>query len=319
MPMTATTLDDIAQGEASSAEAREVIAKALSEPTAARYREVYSALRAWAWKAINSRRRDDELREWFDLLRRTRASVQEADPNTAERLGVLHELVYESISVSEILPTSEVKERRYVRELLRMLASDAGGSLDRAEVSRRLGLSHAMLLRQLNMATSSGLIEAHPDGGRTVLRLTPEGRAAVVSLGYKHDNAMASTAPGIRSRDAFFEHASKLFAGCAGHAHLIDMLDPTGSSLAPPNLLVHVATVEGTASVEGSRSRADVYARFLRVSISSPAERQPKPALIRPSLDGIGPLREGEGGAGGAGRVAAQPRMTWARNHADVG
>lgn len=317
--MTATTLEDIAQGEASPDEARELIAETLSEPTAARCREVYSALRAWVWKAINSRRRDDGLREWFDLLRRTRACMQEADANTAERLSVLHELVYESISVSEILPASEVKGRPYMRKLLRTLICDAGGSLDRAEVGRRLGLSHAMLLRQLNAATSSGLVESHPDSGRTVLRLTPEGRAVAVSLGYKQDDAMNSTASGIKSRDALFEHGFKLFNDHTVHAPLIETLEPTSPSLAPSNLFVHAATAERPASSAGLNSGADIYARVLKNFFVSGAKGQIGSSLRRLPSGGSVPPGKEKKGARSAGRIAAQPPVTRAGSRADVG
>jgi hypothetical protein len=57
---------------------------------------------AWVWKAIDRRRRDDGLGEWFDVLRRPSAALAESHPTEANRIGVLHDLIYESIFVSEI-------------------------------------------------------------------------------------------------------------------------------------------------------------------------------------------------------------------------
>ena len=101
MPLPAP-LDAIARGAASPAEARAALAESLKDTSPETARQVYTALRAWTWKALDGQRRDDELREWFDLLKRAESHLSDHYPAIAQRLQVLHELVYESISVAEV-------------------------------------------------------------------------------------------------------------------------------------------------------------------------------------------------------------------------
>jgi hypothetical protein len=135
------TLDDIARGDARPAEARVALAGILAKLTPETAQQVYTALRAWVWKALNGRRRDQELREWFDLLKRIGAYLAREHKTQSERLRVLHELIYESISVSEVLPLRDVLKRRHVREVLVLLCEAPIGQLSRAQIAARLRLA----------------------------------------------------------------------------------------------------------------------------------------------------------------------------------
>lgn len=182
---TDATLDGIALGDVDPAQALAALSKAFggSEPNAVH--RAYAALRAWVWKALDGRRRDPELREWFDVLRRVAAFLRPKHPLLAERVAVLHELVHESIAVSERLPTEETLQRRHVREVLSMLDMAPGNRLDRSEIGRRLGLKQGNLSRVLNMVTEAGLAERVVHGKQAEFRLTRMGEEAVERHGLR--------------------------------------------------------------------------------------------------------------------------------------
>src|SRR4051794_13774527 len=112
------SLDRIALGDVTPAEARIILSEALAPGSPHTVQALYTALRAWVWKALNERKRDGELTEWFDIIKRTAAHVVDDHPTLSERLQVLLDLIYESISISEVLPVQELLKRRHVRDVL---------------------------------------------------------------------------------------------------------------------------------------------------------------------------------------------------------
>ncbi|MGE8131804.1 hypothetical protein ACQKQD_33225 [Methylobacterium sp. NPDC080182] len=147
--------------------------------------QAYAAVRAWVWKALDGRRRDPELREWFDVLKRVTAFLRTKDAALAERVVALHELVHESIAVSEQFPVESVLKRRHVRDVLMMLVSAPGGRVDRAGIGSSLGLKQGNLTRILNMVTKAGLAERAVYGKQAEFQLTRAGEAACRRLGFR--------------------------------------------------------------------------------------------------------------------------------------
>src|SRR3978361_854786 len=97
-------LNSIARAEASAVQARETLLAVLGQPSEDRWQDASLALRAFAWKALAQRRRAPELREWDDLLcAAATLMAQQGQPALAERLTALHELLSESVAVSETL------------------------------------------------------------------------------------------------------------------------------------------------------------------------------------------------------------------------
>ncbi len=180
---TDATLDDIALGDVTSAQARAALAEALRDGDDGTMQRAYAAMRAWVWKALDARRRDPELREWFDVLKRVAALLRTRDAALAERFATLHELVHESIAVSERLPAADVLKRLHVRDVLRLLATEQGGRLDRAVIGHHLGLKQSNLTRILNMVTAAGLAERVEHGKHAEFQLTRAGMAAAARLG----------------------------------------------------------------------------------------------------------------------------------------
>lgn len=171
-------LQEIALGHATAAQARAIVGAALREGTPESVQGVYAALRAWVWKAVNGRRRDEELREWFDLLRRTGSFLKDGYAAHAERLQVLHELIYESISVSEVLPIQEIVKRLYVKQILNTLFHSPSRQMSRRRIRQRFNLREANLSRILNLMMTAGLIDRTTHGREASFRLTNLGADA---------------------------------------------------------------------------------------------------------------------------------------------
>jgi DNA-binding HxlR family transcriptional regulator len=183
----AAGLNSIARAEASPAQAREALLAVLGQPSAELLQDAYLALRAWAWKALDQRRRDPELREWDDLLCAAAALMaQHGQPALAERLTALHELLSESVAVSEILAAQDITRRQHVIQVLDFLASN-GGQASRSAIGAHLSLDQANLTRVLNLMSTAGLVERTSLGKEAVFSLSRSGldaqRARLNGLG----------------------------------------------------------------------------------------------------------------------------------------
>lgn len=169
--MTTATLADITLGTARPSEAREIIHQALQNLTAGSAKQIYVALRAWIWKALDERRRDDELREWFDIVERTSAALRGEHETQAIQLGVLGDLLYESISTSEVMTPAYVLGREHVKRALEAI-DRAGGVMERSEIGKQIDLDDANLSRILNMMSSAKLVETIVSGQKALIQLT---------------------------------------------------------------------------------------------------------------------------------------------------
>src|SRR3954470_4854652 len=175
MAPQAASLNTIARAEASPARAREVLLAIFGQASPELLQDAYLALRAWAWKALDQRRRDPELREWDDLLCAAAALMaQHRQPARAERLTALHELLSESVAVSETLAAQDITRRQHVAEVLDFLASK-GGQPNRSAIGAQLSLGQANLPRVLNLMLAAGLIERTTLGKEAVLSLSRTG------------------------------------------------------------------------------------------------------------------------------------------------
>jgi predicted transcriptional regulator len=168
-------LNSIARAEASAAQARETLLAVLGQPSEELLQDAYLALRAFAWKALDQRRRDPELREWDDLLCAAASLMaQHGQPALAERLTALHELLGESVAVSETLAAQDITRRQHVVEVLDFLASN-GGQANRSAIGAQLSLGQANLTRVLNLLSAAGLIERTTLGKEAGFNLSRNG------------------------------------------------------------------------------------------------------------------------------------------------
>lgn len=167
-------LDQIAEGSLSATEARLAIAELPSDLDDVTAKRIYVAFRSWTWKAIDRKRRDPELRDWFDLLKRTQVRLKRHDA-LAFQIQVLLDLVSESVSVAERRPVADVLSRRNARALLLSLQASPEGTLSKAAIMRALALKQANASRLMNVMLSAGLVERTMDGREALFRLSRSG------------------------------------------------------------------------------------------------------------------------------------------------
>lgn len=173
---------EIASGEIPIAEARRIVRDLLETFDREKAERIYVALRAWTWKSLNAKRRDPELREWYDLFKRVVAFLKTDHPDLALKLTAYHELIYETVMVSEVLTVEEVVRRRHVRETLSLLAGRENGGAMRTELLEALGLGQPNLTRVVNLMLSSGLLERESFGRTVEFRLSSDGWTAARKL-----------------------------------------------------------------------------------------------------------------------------------------
>ncbi|MGL9623128.1 helix-turn-helix domain-containing protein [Bradyrhizobium sp. U531] len=172
-------LERIELGDASASEARLAVSALLKEGSEASYGRLYSALGAWLWKALDGRRRDDELRQWFDIFRRSSAALLTKNAAYAERLRAFYDLLEMSIATSKVANVSEILSRQHVLAILRLLRSADGKPLEKAAIARKLGLKPANLSRILHMMANARLVERTTYGKEAHFCMTRDGAIAL--------------------------------------------------------------------------------------------------------------------------------------------
>jgi hypothetical protein len=173
--------EDIATGLLSAAEACAIVERCAPNWSEADCGNVVDVFRSWAWKALDARRRDDELKQWHNLLRQLISHFR--GTATSEKLGVLRDLVDESIAVATPFPVSNVLNKKHVKELLQVLGSVHGGRLDRKSIGSRLRLEQANLARVLTLALTARLVVRSARGKSACFSITEFGMSQLGSRG----------------------------------------------------------------------------------------------------------------------------------------
>ncbi len=193
MSLSSYQFDEIAMGELTPEAAQRIIGPILKEGDKEQLQLAYTALRAWTWKAMNERRRDEELRVWHQLLRGYSTYLLKRDPCFAARLQVLYELVYESISISEVLPVAEVLNRTHVAKALVALLRSNGYRMERDQMRHILQINQGNLTRVMAMALASGLVTRSSSGKAAQYTLTAEGQRHAIRLGISQGSLTTGT------------------------------------------------------------------------------------------------------------------------------
>ncbi|MFT8657005.1 MAG: hypothetical protein ABF785_09955 [Acetobacter papayae] len=124
---------------------------------------LYLAFRSWTWKVLDQRRRDDELREWVDLIRRARLRVGRSSWRY-HQFETLAELLAESVAVAVRLPVSDVLGLRHAREILMAIRAHKAQRMTKKRLMETLGLQQSNLWRVINHLSAAGLIESQIQG-----------------------------------------------------------------------------------------------------------------------------------------------------------
>ncbi|TCP80802.1 hypothetical protein C8J31_11442 [Rhizobium sp. PP-CC-2G-626] len=176
--LTFVPLDNIALGTLTPREAQERIASFRGRLDKIAAERIYTVLKAWVWRAIYERRRDDELREWFGVIRATsKFLAMEKFDEASVMLKAISEMLEESIAVADDTVNDQIFERAHMSEALERIREEGDGFLERHQLGKFLGLKESNLTRVMNVLSNAGLVEGRRVGKTVVYRLTPEGKA----------------------------------------------------------------------------------------------------------------------------------------------
>ncbi len=171
---------ELAAGTLSAAQARKAIASLPRHLGDREASDLYSGFRAWTWKALDQKRRDDELREWIDVIRRLRLRI--GSKNGRDRqLDTLADLIAESVAIAARLPVAEVLRKRHAREVL-LLLHRSSEATPKKHVMDGLGINAANMSRIMNLLSSAGLIEIERSGRETHYNLSRVGASEAEKL-----------------------------------------------------------------------------------------------------------------------------------------
>jgi hypothetical protein len=173
------SLDELARGDATPAEAAHAIRVALAADPPLTDR-VYDALRDVTWRVLTSRSFGDELRDWFNVFRH--ASALAADSGIAEKIRGFADLISQSARFAELQPLDEVLSRKHSKSLLGALAV-AGGALQKGAIKKFLRLADSNLSRVTGALLGRGLIERSTSGKEASFELTALGLKVARELG----------------------------------------------------------------------------------------------------------------------------------------
>lgn len=169
-------LNEVSSGTVSAEEAGRTIRSLLGHADEVIVEHIYTVLRTWAWLAITERRRDDELRDWYTLVRSIAAELSRRKfEREAHFLQVIYELVDNSVAASESAEANTLFERAHVREVLVYLRDLKQGYGERVAIRNWLGVKDANLTRIMNLLIEAGLVERKRNGKSAFYYLTREG------------------------------------------------------------------------------------------------------------------------------------------------
>lgn len=223
-------LEKIELGDATVAEARLAISELLKEGSEASYGRLYAVLGAWLWKALDGRRRDEELRQWFDIIRRTSATLSTKNAAYAERFRAFYDLLEMSIATSKIADVSEILSRQHVVPILQLLRDAGSRPVEKAAIAEELGLGPANLSRILHMMANARLVERTSYGRQAQFAITREGSIALLK---KEAMVPATTAVSQDVQAQVIAEAEELFRNILKPTSHDPLLRPVYGQLQP--------------------------------------------------------------------------------------
>jgi predicted transcriptional regulator len=206
----------IRDGNLTAAEAWKLVSPFVETDDKALAMRLSNALRAWAWKALDRRRRDAGLREWIDLLNRVEGFLADRFEAIAARIEVLVELLHESIAVATAANPESLVKRKHVASILHVLERQENEWLDRAALMDEVSLKPANTTRLMALLVDIGWAEQETNGREAKYRLSTEGIARARKLG-----TSASCAAPMKILRDYEEHFFKVVMAY-GATHLRD-------------------------------------------------------------------------------------------------
>jgi DNA-binding MarR family transcriptional regulator len=178
-------LENLALGDVTLEEGVASLTALLGQLDESLAESLYAALRSWTWKALEARRRDDELAGWMELIGRVGANIREFSPNNAIKLEGFLELLYASVMTAAAATQRNPLDRKHVRDAL-VSIRQSGGRMRRADLLEMMALKKANLSRVMTPLQDDGYVAREVQGREIFYGLTLKGVEAVANVDVKY-------------------------------------------------------------------------------------------------------------------------------------
>ena len=168
-------LEAIALGEFAVEPATKAISALLELRDAAADAAVYDALRSWTWKALEARRRDDELELWVELMGSVVSLMETRSNPLAAKVEALVELLQPSIALAVLEQEADPMRLKHVKEIMCYVFVE-GGSIHKKPLMAKFNLAEANVSRILGQLIDCGWFQRIASGREAVYRLTEAGK-----------------------------------------------------------------------------------------------------------------------------------------------
>lgn len=194
---TATAkLQFIQTGDASAEEAMKALREVVEAHGVKGANAIRTALRAWTWKAMQTRRADAELRDWYRVIRTTSGLLEKVDGRASAYLEALAHLVEESVRHAEARPRTDLLKRAHVATILEYVAK-VGGRIERARLAEEIDVSNSRLSQILTELTVAGALERSGHGRRAIYELASSGTASLLKRALGSGSSIHATRPNV--------------------------------------------------------------------------------------------------------------------------
>lgn len=167
-------LSSIRQGDVTADHGWKMLSEVVPSLDPEKASDLVDALRSWTWKAVDRRRRDDELGEWVSIMNRVEAFLPEGSVELAARVQLLVELLHESIAVAELPRESAPLGRKHLAGIISTLSS-RGGWTSKNDLMSDHAIRPANTTRLMSHLADLGLVSQRSEGREVFYRLTGEG------------------------------------------------------------------------------------------------------------------------------------------------
>ena len=193
-----TDLSLISSGTATPSEARSMLWPLVAGANLTLLRRIVTAMRRWLWRALDSRRRDPELREWHDIFKRLRVMMPE-HRDLQVSLQALADVLSESVQRASDFDVHEVLQRKHAAQALTIMKN--GRPHSRMSLMESLNLNQSNATRFFNLLIEAGLIHSHRTGRDLSYSLTILGLKHVPAQGiYNSTVDTANDRVAVKSR-----------------------------------------------------------------------------------------------------------------------
>jgi len=169
------SIEQLALGELSPAEGAQIVLKGLGEGRERLREEIYLALRSCVWKALDGRRRDEDLNAWMEVVSRAASRIGE---DLSPRLEAFVELLQISSMSAGVERSRDPLEGRHARRFL-VILREANGRMAKKGLMRATRLKGSTLTQAMAPLIDRGLVAREITGREVEYLLTREGRAEI--------------------------------------------------------------------------------------------------------------------------------------------